>query len=284
MSPRSGINFLCDLPRKYVPVDLKKKMRRVQTRLYAAAGPYYCPVCESRTRRFEPIPNFFLLNAEKNGFSFSPEDSETCNHQCYSCPFCEASDRDRLYALYFRAYLQEQKTKGAKTVVDFAPSAPLSNCLRKLIKRSRLNISYRTADLFADTADDKVDIMDMRDYEDGEFDFFICSHVLEHVADDRKALAELYRILRPGGKGVLMVPLVLTIDNIDEDPSVTDESERWRRFGQFDHVRLYSRNGFLERVRDAGFGIHQYNSSSFGPGVFNRNGITEKSVLYVVEK
>jgi hypothetical protein len=33
-------------------------------------------------------------------------------------------------------------------------------------------------------------------------------------------------------QGILVVPIVLSIDEIDEDPSVTDVAERWRRFGQ----------------------------------------------------
>ena len=82
----------------------------------------------------------------------------------------------------------------------------------------------------------------------------------------------------------MMVPIILSITEIDEDPSVTDESERWRRFGQYDHVRLYSRQGFLERVLGAGFQINEYRRTSFSDGTFARHGITDKSVLYVVEK
>ena len=72
-----------------------------------------------------------------------------------------------------------------------------------------------------ENVDDKVDITDMTIYPDNHFDFFICSHMLEHVFDDRKALRELYRILKWGGQGILVVPIVLSIDEIDEDPSVT---------------------------------------------------------------
>ncbi len=121
-------------------------------------------------------------------------------------------------------------------------------------------------------------------YADGSIGFFICSHVLEHVADDRRALAELYRVLKPGRRGILVVPIVLTITEIDEDPTITDPAERWRRFGQDDHVRLYSKQGFLARVRDAGFVVHQLDRAFFGAETFARHGITQQSVLYVVEK
>ena len=284
MNERSAVVSWFDVPRKYVPAGLKKTIRKLQTKLQTLVGPYYCPVCESRVGTFYPLPNFFLSNAQKYGFPFSVEDSETCNHEQYSCPLCEASDRERLYALFLRDYIKNHKTPGLTEIVDFAPSAPLSNCLRKLIKETHADISYRTADFFADGIDDRVDIMDMGVYEDQRFDFFICSHVLEHVADDRKALKELYRILKSGGKGILMVPIVLGLREIDEDPTIIDEAERWRRFGQFDHVRLYSKSGFLDRVRDAGFLVKEYSLDSFGKKVFRRNGITNKSILYVVEK
>jgi SAM-dependent methyltransferase len=116
------------------------------------------------------------------------------------------------------------------------------------------------------------------------YDFFICSHVLEHVTDDKKALSELFRVLKTGGSGILMVPINLRIDKIEEDPNVEDIGERWRRFGQDDHIRLYSKKGFVERVKEAGFTIHQYGVDFFGEHVFFQHGISPKSILYVAKK
>ena len=106
----------------------------------------------------------------------------------------------------------------------------------------------------------------------------------EHVADDKKAMSELFRILKPGGFGILMVPIVLKIEQIDDDPTITDAETRWRRFGQYDHVRLYSKKGFVERVQEAGFIVKQYGVEYFGESVFVECGISVKSVLYVVQK
>jgi SAM-dependent methyltransferase len=169
-------------------------------------------------------------------------------------------------------------------IVDFAPAAPLSDFIRRQIKSSGKNISYRTADAFAEGVDDQADITRLDIYRDGQFDFFICSHVLEHVPDDYQALRELHRILKPGGKGILMVPIILAIDEIDEDPSIVDEGERWRRFGQDDHIRLYSKRGFIERIRKSGFSVAELGQDFFGADSFKRNGISDKSVLYVVTK
>ncbi len=87
-----------------------------------------------------------------------------------------------------------------------------------------------------------------------------------------------------GGQGTLVVPIVLSLDEIDEDPSVTDVGERWRRFGQDDHVRMYSKKGFLSRMRQAGFNVHQLGREHFGRDTFETYGITDQSVLYIVEK
>lgn len=265
--------------KKYIPLALKQRARALQTQAKLINARHHCPVCDARVISFLPLPEFFRENQERYGFPFADSDAETCNTGAYLCPSCEASDRDRLYAIYLSDHL---KSLSRGEIVDFGPSAPLSAFIRRLIEDR--NIAYRTADLHTENADDRVDITDLRSYEDDRFDCFICSHVLEHVPDDRKALRELYRILKPGGKAILMVPIILSLDRIDEDPSVTDASERWRRFGQDDHIRLYSKSGFLERVREAGFRVHELGREFFGEEVFERAGISPQSVLYVVEK
>lgn len=273
---RSFINIL----KKYTPVVARRSVKTLQTRLRSLWAKYHCPVCDASVIAFQPLPEYFAENLEKYGWPHRGEDAETCNLQKYSCPFCQASDRDRLYALYLQDYLTGLPAAESIKIVDFGPSPPLSRFIRKLNR----DISYRTADLLAEGVDDKVDISELRPYADNQFDLFICSHVLEHVPDDKKAIRELYRILKPGGRGILMVPIILSIAETDEDPTILDEGERWRRFGQEDHVRIYSKNGFIERVEESGFLIHQYGKEFFGEEVFVRAGIASKSVLYVVER
>ncbi len=261
---------------------VKYKLNRLRVRAASIKGKYYCPVCAHRVSRFEPLSPAFVVTAQQHGFNYTVDEAETCNAAHYACPFCGAADRERLYALYLHDYLSAPAA--GQRIIDFAPSAPLTRFIRRRITQAAPQSSYRTADLFRADVDDKIDITDMRDYPAGAFDFFICSHVLEHVADDRAALRELHRILTPGGRGILVVPIVLTIDEIDEDPTVTDPAERWRRFGQDDHVRLYSKQGFLARVRAAGFVVHELDREAFGAETFARHGISDQSVLYVVEK
>lgn len=211
----------------------------------------------------------------KYGHPYSLDDFETMNHRRYLCPVCGSSDRDRLYKLYIDNFLPPS---GVRRVLEFAPAPALSAYLR-----GRDDLEHRTADLMMAGVDDVVDITDMRMYADRTFDFFICSHILEHVPDDARALSELYRILTPGGRGIIMTP-VAPEGTFDEDPTVTDEGERWRRFAQGDHVRLYDRSTLCSRITKSGFELSALDAHTFGEDVFSRHGIASGSVLYVVRK
>jgi SAM-dependent methyltransferase len=227
---------------------------------------------------FKALPNSYKENSDKYGCLYSFDDFETLNYDAYSCPHCNASDRDRLYALYISKRLTEYV--GANLfLLEIAPSRPLSAMLKKTGK-----ITLRTADLMMDGVDDLTDITGMDCYSVGSFDIFICSHVLEHVPDDLKALHELFRILKPNGWGILMVPIIPTLDKIDEDPLVTNIGERWQRFCQDDHVRMYSKIGLIKRAEECGFIVSQFGQEYFGVHAFEKHGISDKSVLYVVKK
>ena len=243
-------------------------------------GKFYCNVCDQPVGHFLPLSAIHpgtVASLKKHGFCHP---LETLNFLQYACPFCGSTDRDRLSALYLEEIFSKGGNGTGIRILDFAPV----RCLSAHIRRKLQNRpgTYRTADLFSPEVDDQVDVMDMGIYHDGQFDIFICSHVLEHVTDDRKAMRELFRILKPGGSGIVMVPVSLAVQEIDEDPTVTDEAERWRRFCQNDHVRLYSKPGLLERLRQAGFEIAELGISHFGAGTFVRLAVLSGSILYVV--
>jgi glycosyltransferase involved in cell wall biosynthesis/SAM-dependent methyltransferase len=240
---------------------------------------FRCPVCKEKIQAFAPLNSYYEENWKKYGFLYNLEDFETLNSSNYFCPKCGASDRDRLYALYLTQILSQDPSRIPIKILDFAPA----NALKHFLLNYSI-VDYKSADKFMEDVDFVVDIADMKIIDQEAFDFFICSHVLEHVADDYKALSELYRILKPGGSGILMVPINLRIEKIREDPSLTDIGERWRRFGQDDHIRLYSKKGFIDRVQGAGFTITQYGVDYFGEEVFSLHGISSKSILYLVKK
>lgn len=223
------------------------------------------------------MPAFYFRELERCGFVHSIYQFETINLELYTCDVCGASDRDRLNALYFRDALRGSTTRLA--VLDIAPTPPFTSFLSRLPQ-----LEVRTADRYMPGVDDAVDIANMHTYADGQFDIVICSHVLEHVPDDVQAMRELYRVLANGGWGIVMVPIHLDLNEIQEDPSITDESLRWKYFAQYDHVRLYSKQGFIDRLRSVGFVVDQLGSEFFGADVFRTNAIHPRSVLYVVRK
>jgi len=110
---------------------------------------------------------------------------------------------------------------------------------------------------------------------DCTFDLLLCSHVLEHVDDDRQAMRELHRVLRPGGLALVCVPLDESRDETYEDPTVVDPKDREREFLQFDHVRLYG-NDMEARLREAGFDvvIPQY-ARTLEPALAERHGMND---------
>jgi len=264
---------------RFVPVSFHGRLRSLREQARTALGRYFCPVCERKVAAFRPLSAFYYEQWEKHCFEPVAKQDETCNVTAYSCPHCNASDRDRLFSLFLRERLPRHRPAEEFALVDFAPAPALSNHIKRNYK-----ISYRTADLFMADVDDRVDLQDMPDYPEASFDAFICSHVLEHVPADTRAMAELFRILKPGGWGITMVPIPIGFENIREDFSKTTEAERWRHFGQGDHVRIYSRSGFLARLKDAGFNVRMFDRDHFGPRIFERSGLTTTSMLYISEK
>ena len=236
-----------------------------------------CPVCGKADATFQPLPWYYFEMKEKHGYIHSIFLSETMNRAQYCCSTCGAQDRERLYALYFREHLG----RGGKLrdILDIAPSKPLSDYLKRAGA-----VDYRSADLMAPVVDDRVDIQDMRQYGDGQFQIFICSHVLEHVTDDIAAMRELHRVLAAGGWGICMVPINLGLSETYENPAIVDEAGRWKHFGQGDHVRLYSKDGFVSRLTSVGFRVEQHGISHFGEEIFREHAIHPRSVLYVVHK
>jgi SAM-dependent methyltransferase len=186
-----------------------------------------------------------------------------------SCSRCHSLERHRTFKLWFDRNLQ-LFSKAA--VLHFAPE----NAVAQFVKPASLK--YVTADIEPGRADLSINI-EAISMPDAQFDIILCSHVLEHV-DDRKALKELYRILKPGGLALLMTPVIEGWDSSYEDPSKTTEAERWLYFGQNDHVR---RNGadIRHRIREAGFALDEF--TSVEPYV-TQNGLIHGDKLFLARR
>jgi SAM-dependent methyltransferase len=222
-----------------------------------------CPVCGQRVEDFRHLYREIAEMFAVHRTAFQIADFETLNERDYSCPHCEASDRERIYALWIG------RNHAGGRLLDIGPTPAFSAFLRQ-------RFDYRSL-AHDDKGDDRGDIQQLP-YADGSFDGVICSHVLEHVADDRLALREIRRVLRSDGWAIVMVPICRTVSAVDEAPDGVEEAEAWRRFGQSDHVRLYDRAGFMARATEAGLVLHQ---QRFGWVDRRRYGITRRSRLYV---
>jgi SAM-dependent methyltransferase len=181
------------------------------------------------------------------------------------CPRCGSLERHRMLWHFL-----EDRTdlfKGDRSLLHFAPEYSF---LRRLKRTPGLR--YVTADLDSPLADAHVDIMDLP-FPDASFDAVMCSHVLEHVDDDRKALAEIRRVLRPGGWAILMTPIESGRATTLEDPDVVTPEERHRVYGQSDHARLYGRD-FEGRVEAQGFTVRvEHHLDALEPQIVAREGL-----------
>ncbi len=264
-------------------IDLLKRIKRRLFRLvfpakptpYIPPPPYHCPVC-NQAAHMSPLHPMYMSKLQEHRFVHNIFLSETINLENYKCAQCGASDRERLYALYLNKYLP---SKQVVNLLDIAPAPPLARYLKKFT-----HVRYRSTDLSMAGVDDLQDLTDMHSYKEGQFDFFICSHVLEHVPDDRKAMSELFRVLKKGGKGIAMVPINLGVEKTMEDPTITDVGGKWKYFGQGDHVRMYAKSEFIQRLSDAGFNIELLDIHYFGEAAFQTAAIFNGSVLYIVTK
>ncbi len=162
------------------------------------------------------------------------------------CPKCGSAERYRLLALWLDRH--GEFLRSANTL-HFAPEAGLAKLLRKHVGH------YRSADIAEGRADLVLNIEAIA-AEDASFGCIVCSHVLEHV-DDRKALAEIHRVLKPGGVALIMAPVIEGWPSTYENPAVKTPEDRARHYGQSDHVRYYGAD-IRTRIRAAGFSLEEF--------------------------
>jgi SAM-dependent methyltransferase len=162
------------------------------------------------------------------------------------CWRCGSHERHRAILLLLRR--RPELLALSRTLLHFAPEWGLRRQLSALP-----HLHYVTADLDMPGVDLRLDLTALA-LPDAGFDAVICSHVLEHVDDDRVAMRELRRIVAPGGWALVMVPLDVGREHTYEDPTIQAPADRQRAFWQHDHVRLYG-SDIERRLSDAGFAV-----------------------------
>lgn len=215
-----------------------------------------CPVCERSSRHFLPHGN-------------PPRSEARCVH-------CGSLERHRFAWIYLNQ--QTNLFDGQqRRILHFAPEKWFEPKFRDV-----LGAGYTTADLMRGDVDVTIDVTDI-DYPDGSFDVIICSHVLEHVPDDRKAMRELSRVLSDDGWVLVMVPIKGR--STFEDATIVEPEERAVAFGQFDHVRWYGTD-IVERLEESGFAVTKALAGDFvDPEEMRRHGLGhETRSLFYCEK
>ncbi len=236
---------------------------------------YKCAICGS-SFGYLPLNDYYDKEQEKYGTI--RHISETINIYNYFCRKCHCFDRERLIVDFLKR-IGLPYMKPNKKILQFAPSL----ALEQWIIKNCPNAEYLSTDLYMENVSFKADIQNLNMLENESIDFWICSHVLEHVQDDKAALRELNRILKPGGVGLFLVPVSLDMDYIDEEWGLP-ESENWRRFGQGDHLRRYGKSALIERLNECDFYVSEYNKNVILQESFAQNAFTDTSTLYVLTK
>lgn len=184
----------------------------------------YCPICETQSESFKP-------------FGYNPR-------QDAMCPNCNSLERHRLSWLVIRDKIHNLDLSN-KTMLHIAPEKVFMSKFNDLFKEN-----YLTADLHEKHVRLKMDITNI-EQPDESFDYIYCSHVFEHIQDDKKAMQELRRVLKKEGWAILLVP-IMTQGNTEEDFSITSPEERMRHYGHPDHVRNYGID-YKNRLEECGW-------------------------------
>jgi SAM-dependent methyltransferase len=210
-----------------------RAVRHAALRLRHRGRARYCPGCDSHVAAFLP-----------SGTTHPRPDAR--------CPICGGLERHRLIALFFRSHKPASLRVGR--LLHFAAEP----CLRDVLARAA--DAYVRADLDASRGDVVLDLTQI-DLPDASVDSLLCSHVLEHVDDDLRAMREIRRVLRPDGWALILVPLFA--EHTWEDATIVRPEDRVRHFGQHDHVRAYGPD-VADRLRSQGLEVEVWDRQRMG--------------------
>ncbi len=231
--------------------------------LYYSGNRVYCAVCKGKYNQWLPL-----------GY----------DKRLGQCPGCRSNERDRTLWLFLDSNSEYLK-KGSK-VLHIAPEHHIYQRLRK-----NKDILYQPADKFIEGYENTypkdtmyIDITSMPEIDDNSYDFILCTHVLECLEDDKSAMKELYRIMKPGGAAILQVPIDFNRSVTYEDWSITSPTERERVFGNKWNMRWYGRD-YKDKLADVGFIIKFVAIQDvYTLDEINRFGLGQKDEIHLVSK
>lgn len=231
---------------------------------------FECPFCGYKSNDHEKIGKNFPVLIEKMVVGGG--------ERYAGCYKCGSTDRERLIFAYFKEKTDFLKTPEQYSILHIAPEKNLSKMLIKEPFKE-----YICGDLFTEGYIYPQHVINMDllrlPFSDNHFDIVICNHVLEHIEVDTQAINEIHRVLNKSGKAILQVPISTNTEKTYEDFTIKTPSEREKRFGQFDHVRIYGQD-YKNRLEKCGFIVEQKNISS----EFEKYGLNENEILYISTK
>ena len=152
----------------------------------------------------------------------------------------------------------------------------------KILKKAK-NIEYVPGDKMVDGYSNQqgienIDLTNLQ-FDDYTFDLIVSNHVLEHIPDDRKAMSEIFRVLKNGGSAVITVPINENLSQTYEDPAIVLPKERENHFGQWDHVRFYSLD-IKDRLEETGLKVEMIRyGDQFSKEDFEKFGFTNDLII-----
>ena len=245
--------------RRAVPYNLVQTVRRIA---YFGVA-HQCYVCGSRLRTLLPQGYGYPVLEQLQVVGGMRKELDRC-------PVCHASDRDRLLKFFLDRKFFDRKEHASRSgdelrVLHVAPEKSLS-----LYLRARQDLAYDVGDLIPDRYYHlrgvlKLDLTSLP-FDDGAYELIVANHVLEHIPDDQRAMAEINRVLAPGGVALLQVPFSLKLPKTIEGLGHETESTRICRYGQADHVRLYTMADYMQRLTQAGLAVELFWAYDHDPG------------------
>ena len=197
------------------------------TSVFYRGNKFSCNICGKNFRKFKPIISLDVREKEK-------------------CPFCGSLGRYRLLLFYLQ---NETKIFTQKaSLLHFAPEYGL----RAIFKKTK-TLTYINGDYNAAYADEQIDITNIP-YPDETFDYVICSHVLEYVPDEFKAMQEIRRVLKPDGIALIFSLIDWNCPHTCGIEKIEAELKRLKLSSDYYSERLYG-SDFADRLRKGGFQV-----------------------------
>jgi len=221
------------------------KRWRLRARYASHKGNRYtCKFCNGSYNQFAPWDP-----APENRVALEANEVIAGYGKNILCPNCLSTARERLV----RAVLEKEPIAAGARILHAAPEKHLYEFLKT--QASVTTIDYLPA--YYRRIDPNIAFADLRNlsFGDAQFDYVIANHVLEHIPEDKQAIREIFRVLKTGGKAIRQVPFSNRLASTLEEPGIHDPARQSALFGQADHVRVYAREDFMQRLRSAGFTV-----------------------------